>query len=268
MEYITCNIWKTNRLAISKEEREMQATPDVLSVWRQFDHFPMETITKAWYYPQSSGTKQRSVEQMKTHREQYGTSGNCYDLALWLLHEFRQQQLQSYAVLTADLHVALVVINEAGNRFLCDLGDQWIQPILIDQNHEDYTEEYVDNFFPGAQVKLKSKEHNLYVTYRRPNGKEIEQLYYLNPISDERLIAEGEKTQCTLYSPLVEKRIFTASEVMHWEFDNDMSFYSSMDGKKYESKLQSVEEWAERIAAVSGINKEIIRVALEVYSKK
>lgn len=246
----------------------MRATQDILSIWRKFDNFPMETITKAWYSQSDANSKQRTVEQMKSHREQYGTSGNCFDLAMWLIHEFRQQKFNSYAILTPDSHVAVIVLNEKGDRYLCDLGDQWIEPILIEQNHEDYTEEFLDNFFPGAQVKLESQENSLLVTYKRPNGKEINQTYLLNPITDERLIAEGEKTQRTLRSPLVEKRIFTDEQVIHWEFDNYISFFSSMDGKQIESKLPTIEEWVERIGNVSGINKKLVRDALEVYSKK
>lgn len=248
--------------------RDLRATQDVLSIWRKFDNFPMETITKAWYFQLASEFKQRTIEQMKSHRGQYGTSGNCFDLAMWLIHEFRQEKFTSYAILTPDSHVAVVVLNENGDRYLCDLGDQWIEPILIEQNNEDYTEEFIDNFFPGAQVKLESQVNSLSVTYRRPNGKESKQKYILDPISDERLIAEGEKTQRTLRTALVERRIFTDSDVIHWEFDNYISFFSSMDGKQIEKKLQTIEEWAERIGNVSGIDKKIIRNALEVYSKK
>jgi len=57
----------------------------------------METITKAWYFQLASRIKQRTVEQMKIHREQYGTSGNCFDLAIWLIDEFRQGKFASYA---------------------------------------------------------------------------------------------------------------------------------------------------------------------------
>ena len=246
----------------------MRATQDVLSIWRKFDNFPMETITKAWYFQLTSGYKQRTVEQMKAHREQYGTSGNCFDLAIWLIDEFRQEKFHSYAILTPESHVAVVVLNEKGNRFLCDLGDQWIEPILIEPNNDNYTEEFLDNFFPGAQVKLESKDNSLFVKYKRPNGKVSNQEYILNPLSDERLIAEGEKTQRILSTPLVERRIFTDRHVIHWEFDNYISFFSSIDGKQMESKLKTMEEWVERISNASGINKRIVRDALNVYSKK
>lgn len=246
----------------------MRATQDILSIWREFDAFPMETITKAWYYRLASGAKQRTVEQMKLHREQYGTSGNCFDLTIWLIHAFRQENMTSYAILTPDSHVAAVVLDEQGNRYLCDLGDQWIEPILIEPDHEHYTEEFLENFFPAAKIKLESQANSLLVKYRRPNGKEMKQTYLLTPISDERLIAEGEKTQRTLSGPLVEKRIFADFEVIHWEFDQDISFFSSMKGKQMESKLQSIEEWAERINTRSGIDTQVVIDALEMYSKK
>lgn len=239
-----------------------------MSIWRKFDSFQMETITKAWYSKHGSQVKQRTVEQMILHRERYGTSGNCYDLAIWLLHEFRNHNIVSYGVLTPDKHVAVVAINEYGNRYLCDLGDQWIEPILIDPNHETYTEQYLDGFFPGAQIKLNSHDDNLLiVTYRRPNGKVLTQSYDLNPVQDEIIWLEAEKTQCTLTSPLVEKRIFSHDEVMHWEYDNGVSFYSSTKGKLHEDPLNSIEAWADRINERTGMNKEIVVQALYVYAR-
>ncbi len=46
----------------------MEAPAEILSVWRQFDDFPMETLTKAWYSQRSGEQKQRSVELMKEQR--------------------------------------------------------------------------------------------------------------------------------------------------------------------------------------------------------
>lgn len=248
----------------------MRATEDVLAVWRKFDEFPMETLTKAWHLLTTTGPKQRTVEQMKLHREQYGTSGNCFDLAIWLLHEFRKEKVTAYPVLTPDDHVAVVALNEYGNRYLCDLGDQWIEPILIEPSSDEYTEEYLSSFFPGALVKVETETNvdRLVVTYQRPNGKEIKQTYLLSPVTDEQLLVEAEKTQGTLWQALVEKRMFNADEVVHWEFDDDISFISSMQGKKMESKLHTLEEWAARIAKVSGMNKSLVEHALEIYAKK
>ncbi|WP_052487678.1 GNAT family N-acetyltransferase [Gordoniibacillus kamchatkensis] len=114
----------------------MRATGEILKVWRLFDHHPMETLTKAWCFSCSPEPRQRSVAQMKEHRLQYGTSGNCFDLALWLIEEYKREGITAYAIghdlCTPKAHVAVVAINERGERFFCDLGDQWIEPIWID----------------------------------------------------------------------------------------------------------------------------------------
>lgn len=248
--------------------RGLRATQDVMKIWRKFDNFPMETITKAWYSIINPRCEQRTVEIMEEHRERYGTSGNCFDLAIWLIDAFRNEKLNCYAILTPHSHVAVVVINEEGNRFLCDLGDQWIEPILIERENEEYTEDYLSGFFPGAQVKITTEMDKLLVKYKRPNGKESSQRYILTPVSDGALVKAGQRTQRILRNPLVETRIFTDNEVLHWEFDNYTSFISSTEGKKIESELNSNEEWAERISNRSGISRDIVRKALEVYSKK
>ncbi|MFB4261891.1 hypothetical protein ACE106_22420 [Shouchella clausii] len=244
----------------------MKAPQRVIDIWRRFDDFPMETLTKAWYSQIASVNKQRTVDLMKLHREEYGTSGNCFDLAIWLINEFRENQLQAYAVFTPDLHVAVVVIDDEGRKYLCDLGDQWIQPILIDREHEEYTEEFLEEFFPGAQIKLTAQLENLVVTYRRPNGKESHQTFNLTPVSDNELIAAGETTQRNIRSPLVEKRIFMDDQVAHWEFDNYQSFICYNTGREIEKQLSRVEEWANRISKVSGMDEDVVLQALEVYS--
>jgi len=90
----------------------------------------VETITKAWVF-EKFGPRQRTIEEMKTHRQKYGSSGNCFDLALWLLSEFLKAKIPAYGVGdrigTSDAHVAIVVDDGKRGRFLCDLGDLWIQ---------------------------------------------------------------------------------------------------------------------------------------------
>ncbi|BAD64501.1 hypothetical protein J1TS1_37470 [Shouchella clausii] len=245
----------------------MKASQSVIDIWKRFDDFPMETLTKAWYSQIASVNKQRTVDLMKLHREEYGTSGNCFDLAIWLINEFRENKLQAYAVFTPHFHVAVVVIDDEGYKYLCDLGDQWVQPILIDREHEEYTEEFVEGFFPGAQIKLTTQLENLIVTYRRPSGKESNQSFNLTPVSDSELIAAGEKTQRNITSPLVEKRLFMDDQVGHWEFDNYKSFISRNTGREIEDQLSGIEEWANRISRVSGINEAVVLRALEVYSR-
>jgi len=244
----------------------VRATEDVLQVWRRFDDFPMETITKAWYSKEQTDSKQRPIELMKLHREQYGTSGNCFDLALWLIDEYRKQNLACYGILTPHSHVAVVVRNGEGNRYFCDLGDQWIEPILIEPRHQDYTEDYLDGFFPGGQVKLNVHNDQLVISYRRPNGKESRQTFDLTPISDQELMAAGEETQRKLWSPLVEKRLFLSDQVAHWEFDDYRSFTSYISGRVEEPELHTIEEWANRISRMSGIHEEVVTKALNVYA--
>ncbi|MEK3885774.1 hypothetical protein [Paenibacillus sp. PL2-23] len=246
----------------------MRATQDILQIWRKFNDFPMETITKAWYSQIASDSKQRTVDLMKLHRDKYGTSGNCFDLAIWLIDEVRKNNLNCYAIFTPHSHVAVVVMNEEGSKYLCDLGDQWIEPILIDRNHNEYNEDYLPGFFPGAHIKLKVQANHLVVTYKRPNGKKSNQRFDLTPISDNELLAAGEKTQRKLSTPLLEKRLFLDQQVAHWEFDNYRSFTSFETSREEEIQLVNMEEWANRISNKSGISEEVILKSLRVYSMK
>ncbi|NMO97040.1 hypothetical protein [Paenibacillus lemnae] len=243
----------------------MKAAKEILEVWRAFDHFPMETLTKAWYLQSGDEPKQRSVDLMKMHREQYGTSGNCFDLALWLLEELRQNKMDCYGIVTPDDHVAVIVLGDQGQRYLCDLGDQWIQPVLIERGSKEYTEDWLRGFFPGSEIKVQVQQEHLDLTYKRPNGKESKQTYLLTPVSDAELTARGEQTQKTLRRPLVEQRLFSKDEVTHWEFDDYSSFHSTMNGKVDENALDSIEEWAHRIHSVTGMSRDVIIQALEVY---
>lgn len=98
----------------------MHATGDFIKVWRQFDGFPMETLTKAWYYHQNPDKKQRDVSLMKEHHAQYRITGNCFDLALWLLHEFKAEGVEAYPIGhdlgTPGAYAAVIAINVKGNR--------------------------------------------------------------------------------------------------------------------------------------------------------
>lgn len=136
----------------------MKASGEILSVWRTFDDFPMETLTKAWVYSKGGFQKQRDVETMKAHRAQYGITGNCFDLAIWLLDAFRKAGVEAYPIGTElgteDAHAAVVAVDEKGARYLCDLGDQWLQPILIDGINEGYSNERLSGFFPAAEVQV------------------------------------------------------------------------------------------------------------------
>lgn len=263
----------TNRRMVGNEEGiGMRATEDILAVWRRFDRFPMETLTKAWYFSQRSDKRQRTVPLMREHREEFGTSGNCFDLALWLIDEFRSEGIKCYAVghgfLTPKAHVAVVAVNGEGYQYYCDLGDQWIQPILIDRQSEEYTEEVVDSFFPAAGVRVRAVEHEVEFKYIRPSGKERAQRFDLTPIVSDELVRAGEYSQNLLRHPLVETRKYLHTETQHWEFNRWKSFTSTNEGLLEEPQLMETEEWVERIFENTGIHRDVVRRALEIYAEK
>ncbi|GIP28296.1 hypothetical protein J23TS9_34260 [Paenibacillus sp. J23TS9] len=251
----------------------MKAPEQLLRVWHRFDGYPMETLTKAWYSLQPEKGGQRSVRVMKEHKEQYGITGNCFDLAIWLLDAFHTESIPAYAV-GHDLgsphaHVAVVALDEAGGRFFCDLGDQWIQPILVDRNHQCFTEEAVDGFITGGRIQVSnnSSAQNVGFSYVRPNGKMSTQSFDLTPISMEDLLAAANHSQHLLRHPLVEHRLYQPGEVVHWEFDRWTSFVSKNSGLEREDGLNTNEQWAHRISRISGIDYRVALQALDLYSE-
>lgn len=230
------------------------APAGIISIWKQFDIFPMETLTKAWVLKNKPHLGQRDVAEMKSHREKTGASGNCFDLAIWLIHEFEQAAIPAYAVGdfmgTPEAHVGVIAVDGEGRRFLCDLGDQWIQPIAVDLPSDQLHE----GFFAGAKVKLATEGRRLNVEYHRPGGKVSRQSYDLSPVSKADLLDAGEASQKNLSPPLVEMRLVESGETIHWEFDKYKSFYSRMSGLEIEELCRTDEDWAQRIALRTGMN--------------
>ncbi|RDU37929.1 hypothetical protein DRW41_08960 [Neobacillus piezotolerans] len=244
--------------------------PDsLLKVWRLFDGFPMETLTKAWFYNQPSGRRQRTVREMIEHRNQFGTSGNCFDLAIWLLHELKDAGIEAHAIGsdfgTPEAHVGVLAYVD-GYRYLCDLGDQWILPILIDSSSSDFITEPVSGFFPAANVQVCSASTDFEITYQRPNGKISRQQYSLSKITDDELFEAGHFSQNLLSPPLCEMRIHSEDEVQHWEFYNWASFLSTNAGLFHDSPLTLNEEWSERIYSRTGISPAVVNEALDLYA--
>lgn len=250
----------------------MIAPKPIIDVWRRFDAFPMETLTKAWYYNKSEGNKQRNVSLMKEHREQFGITGNCFDLALWLLDEFKRAGIESYPIAhdlhTEDAHVAVVALDDRGKRYLCDLGDQWLNPILIDKGSEEYTDEKLAGFFPAASVQVLPEGEALKVLYHRPNGKSSKQSYDTKKIPMEEFLAAAEHSQNLIKSvPLLECRVAFQNETAHWEFYNWKSFLSTTEGLHHDSNGSGFEFWVDQIHEVTGYDKTFLEEALGVYSK-
>jgi hypothetical protein len=248
----------------------MKAPQSILSTWRKFDDFPMETLTKAWFYSRASVKRQRTVSQMKEHRIQYGITGNCFDLAIWLLDEFKKDGIEAYPVGhdlgTDDAHVAVMALDDKGQRYLCDLGDQWLNPILIDVKSEDYSNGKWSGFFPAAEVQILPKGKDIEVIYHRPNGKISKQSYITEPIDMDLFIEAGEYCQNHVYEkPLLEVRKPFQNEIAHWEFYNWKSFLSTQAGRFYDPQVESIEEWVDRINEMTGFNKQFLLETLRIY---
>ncbi|MGG4170053.1 hypothetical protein ABEW00_21625 [Rossellomorea vietnamensis] len=248
----------------------MIASDSILNTWNKFNDFPMETLTKVWFYQQGSLMKQRDVSLMREHREQFGMSGNCFDLALWLLDEFKRDGVEAYLVghnLNSDeAHAAVIALNQKGERFLCDLGDQWLNPILIDTKSTDYTNETLSGFFPAAKVQVQEHPSGIEIHYHRPNGKVSKQVFQTERIDMDTFLKAAEQSQHMIKNhPLLECRIPCQSEIAHWEFYNWESFLSTTEGLMRDQKLSTVEEWAERIHGKTGYNKAILIGILEHY---
>ncbi|WP_172195034.1 hypothetical protein [Saccharibacillus qingshengii] len=252
-------------------ETRMKATEEILRVWKRFDEFPMETITKAWLHANGEPFKPRSVARMREHRIQYGTSGNCFDLALWLMDELRSEGVVCYPVGdhlgTEDAHAAVIAMDGSGRRYLCDLGDQWLQPILVDPDTEGYSESPLSGFFPGADIAVASDGGRALIRYIRPGGKESHAEFNLNPAGESEFREAAAYSQSLLSLPLVERRIRLCNDrVVHWEYENGQSQISSDRGLFHESDPFGDETWARRISRRSGIDERIVQTALDLYA--
>ncbi|WP_156488300.1 hypothetical protein [Fictibacillus phosphorivorans] len=232
----------------------------------------METLTKAWYFHKGTSTKQREVSLMKEHRHQYGITGNCFDLALWLLDEFKKDGISAFLIgsrfHTEHAHVAVVALDNQGNRFLCDLGDQWLCPIMIETRNEDYTNDRLRGFFPGADIQVQPEKNNsVEILYHRPNGKFSKQVFNLHPIEMNDFLLGAEYSQNLIRpKPLFECRVPYQEETAHWEFYNWESFLSTNIGLHKEDQTEDIHHWVNVIHQKANYNKEFLFDALTKYT--
>jgi hypothetical protein len=247
----------------------MRAPQEILDVWQIFDDKPMDTLMKLWWSKQNSGGSQRSVSVMKEHFVQFGVAGNCVDLSLWLIEEFRTAGIEAFGI-TDDVdaersHIAVIAVDSVGFRYLCDLGDQWIQPIAIDENVVN-EEDFADGYFPAAKVKLVTDGYKTSISYQRPNGKVSKAMYNTTPLDDTLLWDISERVQRVFRkTPLVEIRIPIEGEIAHWEFDNWTSFLSTSQKLHVEESNLNLEQWVERIHMRTGMKKDFLQEALNYY---
>lgn len=246
----------------------MEAPFEVKSIYARFDQFPMETLTKAWFAKQNDGGRQRTIEEMKEHRVRYGIAGNCFDLAYWLVHEFQEAGIHAYPVGhdldTEDAHVAVIAYDANNRRYLCDLGDQWLQPICIDEP----IVQQLYGFFPAAGITVQPSENEVTIQYHRPNGKVSKQSYQTDPVDMSSFLKAADFCQRNIFrKPLLEVRLPYDNEIAHWEFYDWESFLSTSGGKHYDPPVSTIEEWADRIHFKTGYDRDFLIEALTIYKE-
>jgi len=246
----------------------MKAPVEILQTWNRFAGMPMETFTKGWWYARCGGTsRQRTIDEMIEHRRLYGAGGNCFDLALWLRHEFARDGLHARVVghdlCTEDAHVAVVATGPDGAQYLCDLGDLWLQPIRIDTVDDGWHA----GFFPGRQVQVAPLDAGIEVRYRRTNGKVGRQRYDLRHLTEDEVMAACNHCQNLLRRPFCEMLLPhpETGVVEHWEYDEGKSFWNLTTGPVFEPPCGSQAEWAERISRRTGMSTELITEAFAAY---
>ncbi|MCU9614660.1 hypothetical protein OEV98_14040 [Caldibacillus lycopersici] len=243
---------------------------EIMTTWKKFNHFPMDTLTKAWFFQKGTEKKQRDVSLIKEHYQQYRITGNCFDLAIWLLDEFKKDGITAFPIGhhigTDHAHVAVIALDEHGHRYLCDLGDQWINPILIDEDSNQFTNEKMAGYFPGALIQVKPERHSVTIHYHRPNNKTSSQNYLLDRMEINEFFQAAEHCQQVIRpKPLVECRLPLESEIAHWEFYDWDSFLSTTTGLIHEPKLDCIEDWATRINKKTGYDLAFLQDALSLY---
>ncbi|MDR6225465.1 hypothetical protein [Desmospora profundinema] len=251
----------------------MRSSEEIEAVWRTFDHHPMETLTKAWWMTQApKGMRQRSVTMMESHRKSLGTSGNCYDLTLWLLYALQEAGVEAEPVghgwFTSRAHAAVLAKDRVGAEWLCDLGDQWIQPVPVDAEHEAFPRKPTAGLFPGASVSLSRNGNALTVCYHRHGGKKSDQTYNLCPVDRDTFSRACAWSQDHLKKrPLLEIRIPWEKETALWEWDGNKAVLSTSRGLVRLDSPSTATHWPKQIHDVAGIDPQVVTKALEVYDR-
>jgi hypothetical protein len=251
-----------------------QAPPLILDVWQRFRGIPAETLTKAWWLHQCGGApRQRTVSEMRLHRHLHGTGGNCFDLVLWLLAELADADAAArpigHDLETPRAHIAAVVRHD-GAEYLCDPGDQWLQPVLISPDHVAFDASWLAGFFPGAKIRIDPGGEDLRVHYLFPDGHQNVQTYHLGHVDAEALDRACLHSQGLLRKPLVEvvARNRDTGELGAWEFDRFRSLWRLPSGHRVEDPCADLPAWAQRIADRTGMSLAVVMHALQVYAER
>ncbi len=249
----------------------MRAPEAVVRAWMRFRGVPMETLTKAWWWRRCAGVpRQRTVAEIRHHRDLMGGGGNCFDLALWWMAELAEIGVPARPVghdlETPHAHIA-VVASADGAEYLCDLGDQWLQPILIDPTDSAFDPAWRDDFFPGARVRVEREGNTLCVHYLFPDGAGNRQTYHLGVVRAPDLERACVHSQRLLRKPLIEvvSRYPATGELGAWEFDRFRSFWRLPSGRRPEPGCDDLSAWVARIGDRTGMSRALVAEGLDVY---
>lgn len=236
----------------------LQTSPEILNVWRRFDSFPSETLTKAWFLKHASFLGQRNLQQIREHRRLYGASGNSFDLAIWLIDELRNAGIEAHGIGsdlgTPQAHAAVVALGADGRRYLCDLGGQWLRPYPLD--HEDLRQapEGDDGFVVGARIRIvETRGSSVHFEKVQPDGERAANIYDLRRISDSSLFEAGHDAQSRPGPAIVKMRLFDRPDPAEWVFEKGAGFIRSSSGTKPEPAAASLMDWCFRIEEKTGM---------------
>jgi hypothetical protein len=209
---------------------------------------------------------------MKEHRIAHSTGGNCFDVAIWLQQEFACAGIESRIIgrslCTPKAHIAVIAYDVRGQEYFCDLGDQWLEPILINEKDPDFSPEYHSGFASGLRVRVKTTENQLLLTYLREDGKESIELFPLTSVPADILMKASDHSQALLRRPFVEIRAIhpKSNKIQLWEYDRKECFWHLDSGTAIEEGCDNQDCWTERIHHMTGMSLAIISAAFGVYS--
>lgn len=265
----------------------MQAPEPILDVWRQFANVPAESLTYQWWRRTAAGSAlQRSVPLMEEHHARYGSGGDAFDLAIWLLAKFHAAGILADPVAppsdidpdkTSDA-IAVVAKDRYGRRYFCDLSEQWIQPILVSVRNPDFTPEFLSGFDPGAEVSVEVVEKRCTITRRIRVDESFEtnsdepyvyerRVFDLAGIPPEELIERAENAASrTRTQPWLRRLLYREDGGWGvWCWTPEGACWRSPSGM-VEQPISMInahaDQWAEEIATRSGLAQEIVVGAL------
>lgn len=256
----------------------MRAPEPVLRIWRSLVGVPAENLSHRWWRAREAGeAKQRSVPLLEKHRAEWGTGGDSYDLTIWLMAKYQAAGFLADAVQPpADVDdrspLAVMVKDPLGRRYLCDLNEPWLEPVLVSPRSYDFSPGFHSGFHPEGDVRVEVEEKRCRITLRRAGGGPVfgERIFELRAIPPELLVERAETDpERTRPDRLAVRRLARHPETGAWGVwffaatgDAWRSGWRLPSGLIDEPPCRGLEAWVERVSERSGIAAEIVEEVL------